>query len=241
VGDLVEYYVTVTDRRGDELGAVGGALDPFPVTLLLGSASGRDDIADLSFDDAPDLPDGRRGPRSDRKSTGHLAFGPGAGMGYILGGPLREFKNTEVDAGLADTAFHLYTELGFWVSDDFMVLGAGRFQFLVSDKQTRVVPMPTLRGRYWYDNNPPVRQYVGILGGFCGFNPERGCVESRVDLADQNYVDTAPKGPAAAGIEGGLTFGSGPVRLMINLAAYALFPEMTAFQFDPNLAMVIAF
>ncbi len=101
--------------------------------------------------------------------------------------------------------------------------------------------MPSLRARYWYDNNPPVRQYVGIIGGYCGFNPEGGCVENRVDLADQNYVDTAPKGPAAAGIEGGLTFGSGAVRLMINLAAYALFPEKTAFQFDPNLAMVIAF
>ncbi len=133
VGDLVEYYVVVTDRRGDELGMVGGARDPFPVTLLLGGSGGRDELPGLTLDDDSDFRGGSAPRRTGRQGTGHLAFGPGAGMGYILGGPLREFKNTEVDAGLADTAFHLYTELGFWVSDDFMLLGAGRVELLGSE------------------------------------------------------------------------------------------------------------
>ena len=242
VGDLVEYYITVTDRRGDELGVIGGPLDPFPVSLQLGGGGARNDIPELTFDDDVDFGAGAPRRRSEGDGdTGHLALGPGAGVGWITGGPLREFTDTEVDAGLADTAFHLYAELGFYAAEDFMLLATGRFQFLVSDKQTRVVPMPALRARYWYDNEAPVRQFVGVIGGYCGFNPERGCVENRVNLADQNYVDTAPKGPVAAGLESGLTFGSGPVRLLVSLSAYALFPEKTSFQFDPNLAMVIAF
>jgi len=242
VGDLVEYYITVIDRRGDELGVLGGPLDPFPVSLQLGGGGGPSDLPGLTFDDDADFGAGAPMRRSDGEAgAGHLALGPGAGVGWILGGPLREFKDTEVDAGLADTAFHLYAELGFYAAEDFMLLATGRFQFLVSDKQTRVVPMPSVRARYWYDNDPPVRQFVGVIGGYCGFNPERGCVENRVDLADQNYVDTAPKGPVAAGLESGLTFGGGPVRLLISLSAYALFPERTSFQFDPNLAMVVAF
>ena len=67
----------------------------------------------------------------------------------------------------------------------------------------------------------------------------------RDELAERYGVRDVPLPavfrPAAAGLEGGLSFGSGSVRLMINLSAYALFPEMTAFQLDPNLAMVIAF
>jgi len=242
VGDILEYYVSLVDRRGVEVGAAGSTLNPYPVALMFGEGGG--DYGGGYPE--PDDPYGgvyepyEPAPAPGRRRRVHLLLGAGSGVGWILGGPLREFPETDVDPGVADTAFHVYSELGFYAAEDLMVLLAGRFQFLIATEKTRMVPLPSLRLRYFYDADIPTRQFVGFGGGYCGFVSKCGYVENRVALQDQNYVDTAPKGPGHVGVEGGLTYGSGSVEFLLSGVAYALFPQ-TSFQLDVNLGLAISF
>lgn len=239
VGDILEYYISLTERRGAEVAAAGSSLDPYPIALMFGGGAA---AAPSSYGDPYHRGPYEGGPGPDRGRTVHLLLGAGSGAGYILGGPLREHSATDVDPGIADTAFHAYTELGFYADEDLLILLATRGQFLIGQDETRTVILPSLRLRYFYIADVPIRQFVGFGGGWWGFadSDSVGWVENRVKLQEENYVDTAPKGPGHVGVEGGLTYGSGSVEFVLGTFVYANFPQ-TSFQLDLNLGLAFTF
>ena len=242
VGDILEYYISLTSRRGAELASAGSALDPFPVALMFGEGGGGHPDTGAGYDEPYHRGPYDGGPGPDRRRVVHLLLGAGSGAGYILGGPLREFSETDVDPGIADTAFHAYAELGYYAADDLLLLLATRTQFLIGQDETRTIILPSARLRYFYIADVPIRQFVGFGGGWWGFADSEnfGYVENRVKLQDQNYVDTAPKGPGHVGVEGGLTYGSGAVEFVLGTFVYANFPQ-TSFQLDLNLGLGFTF
>ena len=244
-GAGLEYYISLIDRRGVEVGSAATARDPYPIRLLRGGSEALGAVPEAlvmsSWASSRD-----RSPV--RRRSGHLLVGMGGGAGFILGGPLRDkgFETTAVDPGIADSTFHAYTELGFYPADDLLLLVSGRFQFLLPSekgKDTRIIPSPAVRLRYFYDPVSPIRQFIGFGGGMCDTDASddgNGCVENRVNLDDQDYTATAHKGPYHAGVEGGFAFGSGSSELVVMLQAYGLFPR-TSFQLDLNMGLGISF
>jgi len=184
--------------------------------------------------------DGGEDAPADRRRKVLLSVALGAGAAWIAGGPVREFPETDVDSGIGDTAFHVLGELGYLLEEDLAVLLSGRFQFLISPEQTRMILAPSLRARYFPSTRTAFRKFVGFGAGYCGLAGSGACVESRVPLHDQDYVDTAPKGPWLVSADSGFLYGRGPVTFELKAALHLPFPAM-AVVLDLNVGASVRF
>lgn len=239
VGDWIEYYIEAIDWSGQGLARVGSSQAPERVSIVQARMPGIGE-ADGDGASAWGLPPG--GGAAGSRRLVHLLFGAGTGAGIAKGPPLRQ-PEVKIETGIAPTPFHLYAELGFLPASDFLVLLASRLELVLEPEQLIFVPLLSLRGRWLLDNVEPVRAFLGVGGGWCGFIGGCGYVQHLVNLRPvEDTTDTTRAGNAHAGAEGGLIFDLSPhVALQLDLFLYALFLEKSSFQADLNAGLVFSF
>ena len=235
VGSKIQYYISALDWSGKVLARAGSEHQPFSISVVQAAVSLPPPEEEPS--PVPLLP----GPEVSRIL--HLMLlGMGTGVGIAQGPPLRR-PEVEIDTGFAPTPFHIYGELGIYATHNLLLLLAARVQVIVEEDSYIFEPMPSLRGRWYFEEALPLRAFVGAGGGWCGFTEDCGYVQHQVNLMPvEDFTDTTREGNAHVGIEGGLTVDfSRYVSLQTSLFLYGLFGEKASFQADLNLGLVLTF
>jgi hypothetical protein len=248
-GEFLHYYVAALSGGGKVLAAKGSAGSPNIIEVQGGAGPSRAGGGD------DENPLGVRGGRSIGTSIGtgaehdfFLAFTIGGGGGYVTGNT--ESTGDEVGCCFAPALFHVFPELGFYLSPRTALSAAVRLGFPIGaniDQHSPGAPSGMARVRHTLGADGTGIMLSGSLGG----GVMRNTVKLKEPADPEMDVDTVALGPLIAGVGAGYVSAlGGPMLFNVELNALAGIPiiselagAQTEFgvQFDVNLGLLFAF
>jgi hypothetical protein len=215
-GELLHYYIAAIDSDGESIETKGTSGSPNIIEVA--DSDSEDPLftdKDLDDEDEDDLAAG------DAPSI-FLSIGLGTGTGYI-NGPT-EKTGSPVEPGLAAAYFHLFPELGYYVSRQFSISAAFRMGFPIGanvEGHATFAPAGMARFRYTLSESGQGLELSAAVGA--------GIIRNVVPIQNapdpMQDTDTTAMGPLLLG--GGLGYNmslGGPMRLVLEANALAGVP-----------------
>ncbi len=231
-GAWVRYYIEAVDWSGHVLASAGSKVKPFQVPVV------RQTVVP-----PPPVEVGGARPlvQTPPRRILHLMLGVGTGVGIAQGPPLRK-PEIQIHSGIAPSPFHLLAELGVYVTRTVALLAVVRDQLIFEGSSVIQEVMPDVKLRWYFEEARPLRAFMSVGGGWCGFMEDCGYVQHQVSLLPvEDFTDTTREGNSHAGVEGGFSWDfSDHVSLQGSLFLYALFPEKSSVQADLNLGLAFS-
>jgi len=245
-GPWLHYYVAAHDRGGRVLAGSGSRQSPHLIEVE-------------TSDEVPDVLGGKTtgeitgpillGTPTPKKRTVFLSVAVGSGGGYVSG--FTEDSNADVGCCFAPALFHVFPEIGYYLSSQLSVSAAFRMGFpLDANRKNKSggAPAGMLRLRYAISE-------MGdglMLNGSAGYGVIRHTVKLTEVMDGNGDIDTSASGPLLLGTGAGYTKSlGGPMTFLAELNVIAGVPIQEKFQgvtdpsfavqLDVNLGLLVAF
>jgi hypothetical protein len=235
-GPMVHYYVAAHDATGLVLAGSGSRKSPHLIEVDMPPAV--DDVITRPVEPVP----------APKKKRVFLSLAVGTGGGYVSG--RTEQVNANVECCFAPAVFHVFPEIGYYVSPQMSISAAFRVGFPVDANRmdhSNAAPSAVLRLRYAIAESGDGLLLNGAIGA--------GVIRHTVKLSDvtdgMGDVDTSASGPLLIGFGAGYSRAlSGSMKFLAELNVLSGIPVVDEFsgvepnfalQLDANVGLLVAF
>jgi len=217
-GDFVHYYIAAYNRKGKQIARKGSSGSPNVIEIVAGSSGGGSSSDGGGVDTENPLAKGGGGGGSVKKKSGgsvgksllrpsksslFLSVAVGTGAGFVTGNT--EQEQNEVGCCVAPALFHVFPEIGYYMSPKTSISLAFRLGFTVGANiqgHSTGAPAALLRLRKSMSEDGNGIQLNAAIGG--------GIIRHTVKLANADPAmdtDTTATGPLFVG--GGAAYSKG--------------------------------